>query len=131
MNSSKAIYARSQVPPEKFRVLLSGLKLVVMTVLIFANWNNSTFAVNENVGRLFLVVWAVFILWDIATEFAHFRFDHLMSVGLGGILVGIALAATNWSQFSFIQWPIGWLTIVALVLVFGRFRMISQPDNKP
>ncbi|GAB2903760.1 hypothetical protein GCM10027027_19430 [Neomicrococcus lactis] len=80
-------------------------------------------------GRTFLITWAALVLWVITTEFVNIQAAHLVSVGLGGVQVGLAVAATNWSQFSFIQWTIGWLTIAALVLILGRFRIRPQTET--
>lgn len=129
MNASKTTHTRSPASPEKFKVLTSGFVLVVMVILVFVNWNSSAFATSEVMGRTFLITWAALVLWVITTEFVNIQAAHLVSVGLGGVLVGLAVAATNWSQFSFIQWTIGWLTIAALVLILGRFRIRPQTET--
>ncbi len=130
MNAGQTTHSQSVTPSEKFKLVTSGLMLVVMVVLVFVNWNNSSLATSEIMGRVFLVTWAVLVLWAITTEFVNVQVVQLVSVGLGGVLVGLAVAVTNWSQFSFSQWPMGWLTIAALLLVLRRFRTGHQTENR-
>jgi hypothetical protein len=123
MNANETLPSKKLDFSDKSKALINIIMLVVMIVLLVLNWSNYAFATSVVNGRIFLSVWALLIVWLIITEYFNGRSCVLVAVGLAGALIGIAVTATNWVQFTFIQWPIGWLAIASIVLVIGRYRV--------
>lgn len=122
---------RTSLPGQLLPVLVSVVAVAVAIIMVVGTWNDTGAATGELSMRIFLVGWmvsAVIILsgFSLAPRVSHRGRSSSLLALLSvvchvavGVVVGLAVGTTDWTELQFAGWWQLWWTVPLLLLYAG------------